>query len=118
MDGDLGEARKGKSVALVLDTDLDVARGAVLAAPDAPPVKAQSIEAHLVWLSERPFDAARSLLLRTAADLVPVAAMEVAGSCGPRYTCPEARKRPLGQRHRRRIDHAWPGGSTRSLCGA
>ena len=40
MDGDLGEAAKGKAVALVLDADLDVARGAVLAAPGALPVRA------------------------------------------------------------------------------
>jgi bifunctional enzyme CysN/CysC len=77
MDGDLDEASKGKAVALVLDTDLDVARGAVLASPGALPVKARSIEARLVWLSEQPFGAAHSLLLRTPADLVPVSAIEI-----------------------------------------
>ncbi len=77
MDGDLREARKGKAAVLVLDIDLDVARGAVLSAPQAPPVKARSVEARLVWLSERPFEAGRALLLRTATDLVPLAAMEI-----------------------------------------
>ncbi len=79
MDGDLDEAAKGKAVALVLDTDLDVARGAVLAAPDALPVKAKSIEARIVWLAEQPFGTAHSLLLKTPADLVPAAAIEVTG---------------------------------------
>jgi bifunctional enzyme CysN/CysC len=77
MDGDLGEARKGKAAVLVLDTDLDVARGAVLSAPQAPPVIARMVEARLVWLAERPFEAGRGLLLRSATDLVPVAAIEI-----------------------------------------
>ncbi len=79
MDGDLDEAAKGKAVVLVLDTDLDVARGAVLAAPGALPVKARSIEGRIVWVAEQSFGAAHSLLLKTPADLVPVAAIEVTG---------------------------------------
>jgi bifunctional enzyme CysN/CysC len=79
MDGDLDEAAKGKAVVLVLDTDLDVARGAVLAAPAALPVKTRSIEGRIVWVAEQPFGAAHSLLLKTPADLVPVAGIEVTG---------------------------------------
>ncbi|MGO9544092.1 MAG: GTP-binding protein [Rhodomicrobium sp.] len=77
MDGDLDVAATGKAVALVLDTDLDVSRGAVLAAPGAPPVKARIIEARLVWLADRPFDNSHGLLLRTATDLVPAAEIEI-----------------------------------------
>ncbi len=77
MDGDLEKATRGKAVALVLDTDLDVSRGAVLAKTGALPVKANSIEANLVWLAEKPFSACGSLLLRTAADLVAVASVEI-----------------------------------------
>jgi bifunctional enzyme CysN/CysC len=77
MDGDLGEAAKGKAAVLVLDTDLDIARGAVLTAPHAPPVNARHIEARLVWLAASPFAASHGLLLRTAADLVPVSAMAI-----------------------------------------
>ena len=79
MDGDLDEAAKGKAVALVLDTDLDVARGAVLAAPGAVPVKARTIEGRIVWVADQPFGAAHSLLFKTTADLVPVAGIEVTG---------------------------------------
>jgi bifunctional enzyme CysN/CysC len=79
MDGDLDEAAKGKAVALVLDTDLDVARGAVLAAPGALPVQARTIEGRIVWVADQPFGAAHSLLLKTTADLVPVAGIEVTG---------------------------------------
>jgi bifunctional enzyme CysN/CysC len=77
MDGDLAEAGKAKAVTLVLDTDLDVARGAVVADPAKPPVKARSVQSRIVWLSERPFEAGRGLLLRTATDLVPVANIEI-----------------------------------------
>ncbi|MFY9643140.1 MAG: GTP-binding protein [Rhodomicrobium sp.] len=77
MDGDLSEAARGKAVALILDSDLDVARGAVLAPPRALPIKARHIEARLVWLSGQPFGAGHGLLLRTATDLVPVAAASI-----------------------------------------
>ncbi len=77
MDGDLAEAAKGKAIVLVLDADLDVARGAVLASPAALPVRANSIEARLVWLADRPFGVAHGLLLRTATDVVPVAGIKI-----------------------------------------
>lgn len=77
MDGDLAEAAKGKAVVLVLDADLDVARGAVLASPGALPVRATSVEARLVWLADRAFGAAHGLLLRTATDVVPVAGIKI-----------------------------------------
>ena len=77
MNGDLAEATKGKAIVLVLDVDIDVARGAVLASSASLPVKAHGVEARLVWLSERPFGAAHGLLLRTATDVVPVASLTI-----------------------------------------
>jgi bifunctional enzyme CysN/CysC len=77
MTGDLAEAAKGKAIVLVLDVDIDVARGAVLASSGSLPVKAHGVEARLVWLSERPFGAAHGLLLRTATDVVPVASLTI-----------------------------------------
>ena len=77
MDGDLAEAAKGKAIVLLLDHDLDVARGAVLASPASLPVKAQSVEGRLVWLADRPFGAAHGLLLRTATDVVAVAGITI-----------------------------------------
>ena len=56
MDGDLAYAGKGEAVTLVLDTDLDISRGAVLSEVARRPVNADVIEARLVWLSETPFD--------------------------------------------------------------
>jgi bifunctional enzyme CysN/CysC len=77
MDGDLPVASKGDAVTLVLDTDLDISRGAVLSEVPRRPVNADVIEARLVWLSETPFDPEAGYLLRTATDLTPVTSMSV-----------------------------------------
>jgi bifunctional enzyme CysN/CysC len=77
MDGDLPSAVKGEAVTLVLDTDLDISRGAVLSELARRPVNADVIEARLVWLSETPFDPESGYLLRTATDLAPVTSMSI-----------------------------------------
>jgi bifunctional enzyme CysN/CysC len=78
MGRDLEAASAGQAVVLQLDTDLDVSRGAVLAAPGAVPQAARSLDARLVWLSDQPFARERGYLLRTATDLVPLASLEIA----------------------------------------
>ena len=77
MDRDYEEAIQGQAVAIQLDIDLDVSRGSVLAAPEASPVVARTLEARFVWLSETPFDKKGSYLVRTATDLVPVTGIEI-----------------------------------------
>jgi bifunctional enzyme CysN/CysC len=77
MDGDLPFASKGDAVTLVLDTDLDISRGAVLSEVAHRPINADVIEARLVWLSETPFDPEAGYLLRTATDLTPVTSISV-----------------------------------------
>jgi len=77
MDGDLQEAMQGQAVAIQLDVDLDISRGAVLSSPATPPNPARSVETQLVWLSETPFDTDNGYLLRTATDLVPVSGIEI-----------------------------------------
>jgi bifunctional enzyme CysN/CysC len=77
MDGDHATASKGDAVTLVLDTDLDISRGAVLSELPRRPVNADVIEARLVWLSESPFDPEAGYLLRTATDLTPVTSVSV-----------------------------------------
>jgi len=76
MDRDLEIATTGQAVALQLEHDLDIARGAVLSGSVAP-VAATHVEARLVWLSQTPFDAKGGYLLRTPTDLVPVSAIEI-----------------------------------------
>jgi bifunctional enzyme CysN/CysC len=77
MDGDLGFAVKGDAVAIELDADLDISRGAVLTEVGRRPVNADVIEARLVWLAETPFDPETGYLLRTATDLTPVTGISI-----------------------------------------
>jgi bifunctional enzyme CysN/CysC len=77
MDGDRTSAARGDAVTLVLDTDLDISRGAVLSEVPRRPTNADVIEARLVWLSETPFDPEAGYLLRTATDLTPVTSVSV-----------------------------------------
>jgi bifunctional enzyme CysN/CysC len=77
MNGDLPYAAKGDAIALELDTDLDISRGAVLSGVARRPINADVLEARLVWLAETPFDPELGYLLRTATDLTPVTSMSV-----------------------------------------
>jgi bifunctional enzyme CysN/CysC len=54
-DGDLEEARPGQAVTVVLDRELDVARGDWLVkATDAAPALADRLHVNVVWMSETP----------------------------------------------------------------
>ena len=53
MDGDLAEAGRDEAVTLVLDREIDVSRGDVLAAAPLPPLAGQ-IDAWVVWMDETP----------------------------------------------------------------
>ncbi|KAB2850177.1 MAG: sulfate adenylyltransferase [Hyphomicrobiaceae bacterium] len=77
MDGDLPAATSGRAVVLQLDRDLDIARGAVLAAGASEPKLARGLEARLIWLSDAPLAPDQRLLLRTPTDLVPVERLTV-----------------------------------------
>jgi bifunctional enzyme CysN/CysC len=77
MDGDLAVAAKGDAVAIELDSDLDISRGAVLSEAARRPINADVLEARLVWLAEAPFDPETGYLLRTATDLTPVTSMSI-----------------------------------------
>ncbi|MGB6767547.1 MAG: GTP-binding protein [Methyloceanibacter sp.] len=77
MDGDLAFAHQGDAVAIELDIDLDISRGAVLSEITRRPINADVLEARLVWLAEAPFDPEAGYLLRTATDLTPVTSMSI-----------------------------------------
>ncbi|HWZ63772.1 MAG TPA: sulfate adenylyltransferase subunit CysN [Steroidobacteraceae bacterium] len=65
-DGDLDLGVAGQSVTLTLSSELDVARGDVIAASAAPPQVADQFEATIVWLHEAPMLQGRSYLLKCA----------------------------------------------------
>ena len=52
MDGDLDEAVAGQSVTIILNDEIDISRGDVLCAGDAPAEVADQFEAHVVWMHE------------------------------------------------------------------
>jgi len=67
-DGDLEVAYAPMSVTLVLEHEIDVSRGDVLAAGEIE--VGQRFEAEIVWMDERPLDPARVYLLKQATRVV------------------------------------------------
>lgn len=67
-DGDLRHAREGQSITLVLETELDISRGDILATPEAPPHFADQFAAHVIWFDEHPMLPGRNYVLRTETD--------------------------------------------------
>ena len=63
-DGDLDVASAPASVTLVLEHEIDISRGDLLASGDVPVEVGQRFEAEIVWMDERPLDPARVYLLK------------------------------------------------------
>jgi len=70
-DGDLDRAQAPLSVTLVLDRELDISRGDLIAAEDVQPVAARRIKAALVWMDQRPLARNRRYLLKHTSKTVP-----------------------------------------------
>ncbi|MEA2776958.1 MAG: bifunctional enzyme CysN/CysC [Acetobacteraceae bacterium] len=62
MDGDLAKAGAGDVVTLVLDREIDISRGDVLAA-DPAPTAADGLDSWVVWMDETPLFRGRAYLL-------------------------------------------------------
>jgi bifunctional enzyme CysN/CysC len=69
-DGDLDAAEAGQAVTLTLAEDVDVSRGDMIAAADAPPQVADQFEATIVWMSEEPMLRGRNYLMRAGTKTV------------------------------------------------
>ncbi|MDR3530136.1 MAG: adenylyl-sulfate kinase [Rhodopila sp.] len=69
MDGDRREAAAGDPVTLVLDHEIDVSRGDVLAA-GALPAAADGLESWIVWMDETPLFRGRAYLLMLGSQTV------------------------------------------------
>ncbi|MGI4757915.1 MAG: sulfate adenylyltransferase subunit CysN [Janthinobacterium lividum] len=63
-DGDLQEAFAPLSVTLVLEDEIDISRGDLLAASASLPVTSAKFTASLVWMSEAPLELSRRYLLK------------------------------------------------------
>ena len=62
--GDLAQARRHDAVTLVLDTELDIARGDVIADPARPPHVADQFAANLIWMHDTDLLPSRPYLIR------------------------------------------------------
>jgi bifunctional enzyme CysN/CysC len=70
-DGDLPRARAGDAVTLVLEDEIDIARGDVLARADARPEVVDQFAAHVLWMAEEAMLPGRSYLMRIGTKFVP-----------------------------------------------
>lgn len=64
LDGSLDSAVSGQSITVLLDEYLDISRGDMLAAADAPAMLLKTVEAQVCWLSEEPLDLRRKYWLK------------------------------------------------------
>jgi len=71
-DGDLAEAFAPLSVTLVLNHQLDISRGDLIASANATPSVTRHIGASLVWMDQRPLALKRRYLLKHTSHTVPV----------------------------------------------
>jgi len=76
-DGDLDEAAAGDAVTLVLDTQIDITRGDVLAAPDSRPDVASQFAAEILWLHEDAMYPGRSYLLKAGTQTTPASVTDL-----------------------------------------
>jgi bifunctional enzyme CysN/CysC len=77
MDGDLDVATAGQAVTLVLDREIDVSRGDVLAHPGGVPEYSNQFQARLVWMNDEPAFQGRSYLLKVGAQTVPATITDI-----------------------------------------
>ena len=70
LPGDLDRAVAGQSVTLTLEDEIDISRGDVIAAADAPAPVANQFEATLVWMDDEPLPPGRTYLLKLGARTV------------------------------------------------
>ena len=69
-DGSRAAAVAGEAITLVLEDQVEVSRGNMLAAPEARPHVADQFQAHVIWFSATAMLPGRSYILRTEADSV------------------------------------------------
>jgi bifunctional enzyme CysN/CysC len=68
--GDLAQAAAGQSITLTLADEIDVSRGDLISAADAPAEVADQFEATVVWMSDEPMLRGRSYLMKVGTKTV------------------------------------------------
>ena len=70
-EGALDGAQAGAAVTLTFDSEIDIARGDILADPREPPEFVDQFAAHVVWMSDQPLVPGRSYLLKIGTRTLP-----------------------------------------------
>jgi sulfate adenylyltransferase large subunit len=70
-DGDLPVAQAPLSVTLVLDREIDISRGDLIAAAESPALVAAKVKAATVWMDQHPLELQRRYLVKLASQTVP-----------------------------------------------
>jgi sulfate adenylyltransferase subunit 1 len=78
-DGPLELAMAGQSVVLRLNTDLDISRGDILAATDAPPAPVRDLTATVCWLAERELTVGARVLVQHGTSVTKAIVKSLAG---------------------------------------
>ena len=68
-DGDLDEAVADQSVTIVLEDEIDISRGNVLARPDSLPSVADQFKVTIIWMAEEPMLPGRQYWIKVATKL-------------------------------------------------
>ena len=71
MDGDIDRAIAGQAVTLVLDREVDISRGDMLAHSGQTPEFSNQFQARVIWMNEEPAIPGRSYLLKVGSQQVP-----------------------------------------------
>jgi len=70
-DEDLAEASAGDAVTLVLDREIDIARGDLIGDPKARPDVSDQVAAELLWMDAQPLLPGRTYLLKAGGQMTP-----------------------------------------------
>jgi sulfate adenylyltransferase large subunit len=76
-DGELTRAHAPQSVVVTLEDEVDLSRGEMIAAVEAPPRKATRFEATVVWMHSKPLRPGASCLLKHASQTVKATVFEL-----------------------------------------
>ena len=79
-DGPLDMAVAGQSVVLRLDSDIDVSRGDILAATDAPPAPVREVTGTVCWLAERELRVGARVLVQHGTSITKAIVKVIEGS--------------------------------------
>ena len=70
-EGTADRAREGDAITLTFKSDIDIARGDLLADPNEPSECVDQFAAHVIWMSDQPLVPGRSYLLKIGTRTVP-----------------------------------------------